>query len=70
MRFLKESLLLLFVLGVVVSLYFLAASAALFGLCGFVSHRDEPDTLDHAAIATNEKSYRSAAMSYNHPANL
>jgi hypothetical protein len=47
MRFLKESLLSFFVMGVVLSLYFVAAGAALFSFCGFVSHRDEPEVAVH-----------------------
>jgi hypothetical protein len=69
MRFLKESLLSFFVVTVVVSLYFLAAGAALLSLCGFVSDRDGPETPYRSAIAKNEKSYRTAALSYNRPAN-
>ena len=50
MRFLKESLLSLFVVGVVLSFYFLAAGAALFGFCRFVSHRHEPNAAHHLKL--------------------
>jgi hypothetical protein len=51
MRLLKESLLSLLVVAVVVSLYFLAASAALFNLGGFVSSGGESEAADHLKIA-------------------
>jgi hypothetical protein len=66
MRFLREALLSLFVVVVVLCLYFLAAGVALFSFWGFVSHRDEPDAAYRSAIAKSKKSYRSAAISYNH----
>jgi hypothetical protein len=53
MRFLKESLLSFFVVGVVLSLYFLAAGAALFSFCGFVSHRDKAEPAQHLKITAN-----------------
>lgn len=56
MRLLKESLLSFFVVGVVVSLYFVAAGAALFSFCGFVSARDEPDALHHVKITADVNS--------------
>lgn len=56
MRLFKESLLSLFVVGVVLSLYFLAAGAALFNFYGFVSHRDKPEAVHHLKIAANVNS--------------
>jgi hypothetical protein len=51
MKFLKDSLLSFFVAGIVLSLYFIAAGAALFSFCGFVSHREEPELGGRLKIA-------------------
>jgi hypothetical protein len=56
MRFLKESLLSFLVVGILLYLYFLAAGAALFTFCGFVSHRGEPEALHHFKIAADVNS--------------
>lgn len=66
MRLLKESLLSFFVAGVVLSLYVLAAGAAFFSFCGFVPHRDEPETraeipLRGIAINCDRKSLQASA---------
>ena len=53
MRLLREALLDFFVVWVVLSLYLVAAGAALFSLCGLLSHRDEPETLHHFTVVTN-----------------
>lgn len=53
MRFIKESLLSFFVVTIVLSLYLLAAGAALFSFRGFVSHRDKPEAVRHFKIASN-----------------
>jgi hypothetical protein len=45
MRVLKELLLSLFVMGVVLSLYFVAAGTALVSFWGFSFHRGEPAAL-------------------------
>jgi hypothetical protein len=52
MKFLKESLLSFFVLGVVFGLYFLAAGAVLFGLGGFASHGNRAATIHHLKSQT------------------
>jgi hypothetical protein len=56
MRFFKESLLWFFVVGVVLSFYFLAVGAAFFSFCGFVSHRDQPKAVHHLKIAADANS--------------
>lgn len=47
MRLLKETLLLFFVLGVVLSLYFVAAGTAFVSFCGFGFRRGEPAAVHH-----------------------
>jgi hypothetical protein len=53
MRFLKESLLSFFVVGVVLSLYFLAAVAALFTLRDSLHRVREQKNLRHFEIAAS-----------------
>jgi hypothetical protein len=53
MRLLREGLLSIFVVTAVLYLYLLAAGAALLSLCGFLSHLNEPKTLDHFTVAAN-----------------
>jgi hypothetical protein len=43
MRFFKETLLSIFVIGVVLYVYLLAAGAALFDVCRLVSSAGEPE---------------------------
>jgi hypothetical protein len=51
MRLLREALLCFFVIAIVLYLYSVAASVALFSLCGFVPHRDKPAAVHHSKIA-------------------
>lgn len=51
MKFLKESLLSFFVIGLVLYLYVLAAGAELLNLCGFASSGGEPEAAQHFKIA-------------------
>jgi hypothetical protein len=53
MKLLREALLSLFVGGVVLYLYCVAAGAALLSLCGFFSHRNGPAMLHHFTVAEN-----------------
>jgi hypothetical protein len=53
MRFLKESLLSLFVVAVVLYLYFVAAGAALLSLCGLLLPPDGLETLHHLKALTD-----------------
>ena len=53
MRFLKESLLSFFVVGVVLALYFIAGVAALFKFCGFVSPGNEPGAVHQLRVLTD-----------------
>jgi hypothetical protein len=51
MKLFREALLCFFVIAIVLYLYFVAASATLLSLCGFVPHRDKPATIHHSKIA-------------------
>jgi hypothetical protein len=53
MRLLREALLCLFVIAIVLYLYSVAAGVALLSLCGFFSHRDEPEAVRHVKIVSN-----------------
>ena len=53
MRILREALLCFLVVAVVLSLYFVAAGAALLSFCGFVSKRSEPEAVHHMKIVTD-----------------
>lgn len=53
MSLLRETVLSLFVMGLVLYLYFVAAGAALLSLCGFLSHRDGPETLHHFTVTVD-----------------
>lgn len=56
MRLLRETLLSLFVMGVVLYLYLVAGGIVLCGICGFVSHRDKPAAVHHSKMAADVNS--------------
>ena len=53
MKSFREALLSLFAIGIVLYLYFVAGGVALLSLCGFLLHRDGPETPDHFPVRAN-----------------
>jgi hypothetical protein len=56
MRFLREALLSMLVIGLVLYLYVVAAGAVLCSMCGFVSHRQKPAAIHHSKLAAGTDS--------------